>query len=123
MQPVNIQGIITRFKGDGRRLGYPTANLTVATDLADGIYFGFADLAAWKHQPAMIFVGTPTTMGEADRRVEAYLLDIPDQDYYGQTLALRIEHLHRPNQTFANIDELKKVMKDDELQARRWFTN
>jgi riboflavin kinase/FMN adenylyltransferase len=122
MQPVNLQGTITRFKGDGRRLGYPTANLTVGTDLADGIYFGFADLADWKHQPAMVFIGTPTTMGETGRRVEAYILDIPDQDYYDQKLSLQIEYHHRPSQTFANVDDLLQAMKADETAARRWLT-
>ena len=121
LQPVTINGIITRFKGDGRHLGYPTANLTTTTDLKDGVYFGFADLAKWTNQPAIIFIGTPTTMGETTRRVEAHLLDIPDQDYYDQKLQLDIRYFHRANQTFPNVDALLKVMRADEAAARRWF--
>jgi FAD synthase len=121
LQPVTLSGTVTRFKGDGRRLGYPTANLTTATNLQDGVYFGFADLLEWPRQPAIIFIGTPTTMGETARRVEAHLLDIPDQDYYDQNLRLDIRYFHRANQTFPNVDELLKVMRADETAARRWF--
>ena len=122
MQPVTISGQVTRFKGDGRKLGYPTANLTTQTGLQDGVYFGYADLADWQRQPAVIFIGTPTTMGETARRVEAHLLDIPDRDYYDLALGLSIEHFHRNNQKFASAGELIQVMKADEAAARQWFT-
>ncbi|MDP9131123.1 MAG: riboflavin kinase, partial [Candidatus Binatota bacterium] len=56
-RPVTLGGTVTRFKGNGRRLGYPTANLTIKTDLADGVYFGLADLADWSDNPAVIFIG------------------------------------------------------------------
>lgn len=121
MEPVTLKGTITRFKGNGRRLGYPTANLTTTTGLADGVYFGFADLKGWTGQPAMVFVGTPTTMGDTGRRVEAHLFDIPDEDYYGQPLNLDIRHHHRANQTFADMDGLLRAMKADEAAARQWF--
>ncbi|HEY5442611.1 MAG TPA: riboflavin kinase [Candidatus Saccharimonadales bacterium] len=123
MQPTILKGTTTRFKGDGRKLGYPTANLNVPTDLKDGVYFGFADLANWSKQPAIIFVGTPTTMGETGRRVEAHLLDIPDEDYYELPLTLDIRHHHRANQTFAGADELMRVMRADEATGREWFSN
>jgi riboflavin kinase/FMN adenylyltransferase len=121
LKPVNLSGTVTRFKGNGRRLGYPTANLTTATNLADGVYFGFANLADWSRHPALIFIGTPTTIGDTGRRVEAYLLDIPDKDYYDLPLTVSIEHFHRPNQKFANAGELIEAMQADEIVARHWF--
>ncbi|HEY5152461.1 MAG TPA: riboflavin kinase, partial [Candidatus Saccharimonadales bacterium] len=96
IKPVRLDGIVTRFKGNGRKLGYPTANLTTGTDLADGVYFGFADLDRWTNQPAIIFIGTPTTMGDKIRRVEVHLFDIPDVDYYGRRLSASLRHYHRP---------------------------
>lgn len=118
---VTLLGLVTKFKGDGRRLGYPTANLNIKTDLTDGVYFGYADLAEWQQQPALIFVGTPTTMGDNRRRVEAHILDIPDQDYYDQPLKLSIKYFHRANQTFDSMEELIQVMQQDEAAARVWF--
>lgn len=121
MQPVKLSGIVVRFKGNGRQFGYPTANIRVATDLADGVYFGYADLAGYAQHPAVIFIGTPTTVGDTERRLEAHLLDIPDQDYYDQNLRLQLQHYHRPNETFASVAELLEVMKADDQAARAWF--
>ncbi len=118
----SIIGKVERFAGNGRKLGYPTANLSVATKLDDGVYFGFANLAKYLNHPALIFVGTPTTMGDKVRRIEAYLLDIPDKDFYGENLELKVNHYHRANKTFNNIQELKVAMKTDEIVGREWFS-
>lgn len=120
-KPLIVDGVVTRFAGDGRKLGYPTANITTDTEARDGVYFGYADLAGFSHHPSLIFVGIPTTMGETTRRVEAHLLDIADEDQYGQTLRLQLIEYHRPNQTFAGVQELKAVMAEDEKAARSWF--
>ena len=121
MEAVELTGAVTRYKGNGRKLGYPTANIKTPTDLEDGVYFGFADLADFENHPAVIFIGVPTTMGDRDRRIEAYLLDVPDRDYYDQELRLVVQHYHRSNETFNNIDDLKEVMREDEATARLWF--
>ena len=123
MLPTDITGITTRYKGNGRKFGYPTANLNVETDLQDGVYFGHADLADHKNNPALIFIGVPTTVGDTGRRVEVHLLDIPDQDYYDLPLAARLEHFHRSNQKFSNVNELLQVMKDDEIKGRAWLSS
>ncbi len=119
--PISLTGITTRYAGNGRKLGYPTANISTRSNLADGIYFGYADLGEYKNHPAMIFLGTPTTVGDTDRRLEAHLLDIKDQDYYDHQLQVTLHHYHRPNQTFDSIEELEVVMKTDETAAREWF--
>jgi len=116
-----VQGLITKFSGNGRKLGYPTANLCTLLDLEDGVYFGFADLDRYVHHPALIFIGTPTTVGDTERRVEAHLLDIPDKDYYDKPITLQIHHFHRSNQTFDSVEKLLQVMKSDEKSARIWF--
>lgn len=120
--PVKIGGMTARFDGRGRSLGYPTANLKKAqTNLVDGIYFGYATLEQYKHRPALIFIGAPETFGSEERRVEVYLLDIPDKDYYEQKLMMSLEKFWRSNQKFASLNELKHAMRDDELSARKWF--
>lgn len=116
-----IKGLTVRFAGNGRKLGYPTANLKIDTTLADGVYFGTANLNTYIDQPALIFIGTPTTVGDTERRVEAHLLDITDEDYYGLELELDILYFHRPNQTFDSVDELTVAMNNDESTARKWF--
>ncbi len=121
MKKESLGGKTRHYKGNGRKFGYPTANIDITTSLDDGVYFGFANLSNYKHHPALIFIGTPTTVGDKERRIEAHLLDIVDQDYYDEELKLTIEYFHRPNQKFESIDKLLKVMKQDEQTGRAWF--
>ncbi len=121
MKDITLSGTATQFKGNGRQLGYPTANITAETDTKDGVYFGFADLGKFRHHPSLVFVGIPTTMGDTDRRVEIHLLGIPDEDYYGEAVQASLRYYHRANQTFANVDNLMAAMKADEAAARQWF--
>lgn len=118
--PRTLSGMAVKYKGNGRKLGYPTANIDSDTDLPDGVYFGYADLGMYTRRPALIFIGTPTTMGDTERRVEAHVLDIDDVDYYGQKLTLTLEIFHRSNQTFKTMEELMVAMKADETAGRSW---
>lgn len=119
--PISLRGVTAKYKGNGRKLGYPTANIGVHTDLPDGVYFGFASMGVYQHHPSIIFIGTPTTVGDTERRIETHLLDIADQDYYEMNIELRIDKYHRANQTFNSVAELETAMKDDEVAARQWF--
>ena len=121
MLPVTLFGTVTPFQGNGRLLGYPTANITTQTDLADGVYFGYATLGDYIDKPSLIFVGVPLTFGQKQRRIEAHILDIPDQDYYDKHLTAQILHFHRSNQKFSGVEELVKVIKGDDRVARDWF--
>jgi FAD synthase len=118
---VVLSGIVTPFQGNGRQFGYPTANITANTQLADGIYFGYASLAQYVQQPALVFVGVPVTVGDTQRRVEVHLLDIPDTDYYGLPLHITIEHFHRPNKKFTDVPTLLQAITDDDRAGRDWF--
>ena|ERR1039458_1312937 len=121
MKPTNLTGQVSQFQGNGRRLGYPTANIRTGTDLTEGVYFGFADLAEFSVRPSLIFIGVPTTMGDPERRLEVHVLDIPDIDYYDKKLTVQIVHFLRANKHFDNVEALKLAMRDDEMRARNWF--
>lgn len=116
-----LEGTVTKFKGNGRKLGYPTANINTPSDLDDGIYFGFADLMEYKNHSTLIFIGMPITIGDKTRRIEAHLLDIPDIDHYGQKITIRASHFWRANKKLDSIDELILTIKADESAAREWF--
>jgi riboflavin kinase/FMN adenylyltransferase len=122
-KPLSVSGKVKPFKGNGRKFGYPTANLVEEVALNDGVYFGYASLKDYKDHPAIIFIGVPTTVGDTERRVEAHLLDIADRDYYNENLDLTILWFHRGNRKFDSLDLLLEAMREDELTARTWFKN
>ncbi|HEX7260163.1 MAG TPA: riboflavin kinase, partial [Candidatus Saccharimonadia bacterium] len=98
------------------------ANFVTPTELADGVYFGFSDLSNYRHHPSIIFIGIPTTMGNTQRRIETYLLDIPDKDYYQLPVTIVLEYFHRTNQTFDSVNALMAAMKTDEATMRKWLS-
>jgi riboflavin kinase / FMN adenylyltransferase len=66
-RPYRLEGTVIHGDHRGRELGYPTANLDVAADLAipaDGVYAGWLDA-----MPAAISIGTNPTFGGTARRV------------------------------------------------------
>jgi len=72
MLPTAFSGTVTRFAGNGRKLGYPTANIASNSTLSDGIYFGLASLGVYQDHPALVFIGSPITLGSEDRRLEVH---------------------------------------------------
>ena len=115
-------------KGDqrGRELGYPTANVPTARDLAapaDGVYAGWLRRLdghrTAERCPAAISVGTnPTFDGERERRVEAYVLDRDDLELYGVRVEVSFVARIRGMVAFDGVDALVAAMADDVERAR-----
>src|SRR5262249_6923090 len=82
-------GVVCTGRRRGRRLGFPTANLTASGALPeDGVYAGRVGIDDEPAQrPAVVTVGTSPTFGDVDRRVEAHLLDFAG-DLYGRRLCI-----------------------------------
>lgn len=120
-----ITGIVRPHKGNGRKFGYPTANIPCDADLDEGVFVGYTSLSLGELQyvntPSIIFVGAPSTLHETNKRLETHLLDIPDTDLYGAMVVVHIAEKLRTNQTFESIEKLIEQMKQDEVDAREWF--
>jgi len=115
-RPHRLEGIVVHGDHRGRDLGYPTANLDLAPDLAipaDGVYAGRLD-----GMPAAVSVGTNPTFDGVGRRVEAYVVDQSGLDLYGRTMALDFVARLRPMVRFDGIDALVAQMATDVDQAR-----
>ena len=114
-----LSGVVVVGDQRGRELGFPTANLPVAADLAtpaDGVYAGWLrrlDQPSAIRMPAAISVGTNPTFDGVERRVESYVLDRTDLELYGINIAVEfVEHL-RGQVRFGSIDELIEQMNKD----------
>jgi riboflavin kinase/FMN adenylyltransferase len=110
----SIAGQVTTGAHRGRRLGFPTANLSVVAERvipADGIYAGFAWVSGRRY-PAAINIGVRPTFSETERAVEAYLLDF-NGDLYGLDLKLELVERLRPEKRFESLDALVAQMQAD----------
>jgi len=118
-EPYLWSGVVVRGDGRGRRLGYPTANLTPVEPLLtppEGVYACQAQLNAGIY-PAAVSVGAPPMFENARGRIEAYLIGLPDHNLYGHFLTLRFLKRLRPQRKFESVETLLNQMRFDIEQA------
>ena len=114
-RPPELEGTVVLGDQRGGTLGYPTANLSVPTDLlvpAYGIYAG----AALGHRAA-ISIGVNPHYGGDERRIEPHLLDF-DGDLYGRRLVVELWRRLREERAFSSEDELVAQITRDVEEAR-----
>jgi riboflavin kinase/FMN adenylyltransferase len=121
-RPYRLAGCVVPGRGEGHKIGTPTANLSLPPERlvpANGIYVCLAHTAHQGTHPAVINVGTRPTFDYNGQTVvvEAHLLDF-DADLYGQTLALDFVARLRDELAFPSVEALVAQIQDDIAQAR-----
>lgn len=118
--PYFLDGTVERGNAVGRRLGFPTANLSVAPGkcLPDlGIYTAWMRVrGAW--HPAAASLGYRPTFGGDRLTVEAYVLDF-DSDIYGERARLAFVHRLREERQYPDEASLIAQMREDVAETRR----
>jgi riboflavin kinase/FMN adenylyltransferase len=106
----------------GRLLGFPTANVPVASHTAvpaDAVYAGWYIRADGSRHMAAINLGRrPTFYEHAETSVlEAHLMDF-EGDLYGETARIEFVKLLRSEMRFDGIDAIKAQLVRDVETAR-----
>ena len=121
-RPYGIEGIVTRGRGVGRELLYPTANLEVQNRVlpTDGVYVTLTLIdGVWRR--SVTNVGKrPTFGGDPESKVETHIIDF-DGDLYDRTIRVRLLHRLRGERKFSSIDELRSQITLDRARAIRYF--
>ncbi len=104
----------------GRKLGYPTANLTLDPALllpADGIYLIHA---FWrqKQSAGLLYLGARPTLKSSATRCEVYLLSPPETELYGETMEVHLLQKLRDDKVFPSLEALRRQLDHDVAQAR-----
>ncbi len=123
-RPFALHGPVVRGAERGRTIGFPTANIAIAADLAlpsFGVYVTRARLGE-KSYPSVTNIGQRPTFGEVRPTIEVHLLDF-DGDIYERDLRIDLLHHLRPEQRFDGVDELVAQIQQDVAAARSYFEN
>lgn len=113
-RPLMLTGHIIHGHSRGKRLGFPTANLSLALDYcipADGVYAGIACLEGNNYICA-VNIGDNPTFGDGVKALEVYLLNFKGE-IYGETLEVQFHYRLRDETTFKNEEELVAQMQED----------
>jgi len=129
-RPPLLVGRVAHGDSLGRKLGYPTANLSIDEQILlprDGLYLA---RAFWKgnQSPGLLYVGTRPTVNGSDRRCEVHLFKEADrsgledsvmtENLYGKTLEVNILRRVRDDRSFPSLAELQRQMERDVESAR-----
>ena len=124
-RPHRVSGVVIRGDQRGRELGYPTANLDVDQTMAvpaDGVYAARIRVAGEPGQwrAAAVSIGTNPTFDGEERRVEAFVIDAPDDyDVYGQWADVDFVERIRGMVRFDSIEDLVTGMGVDVERSRQ----
>jgi riboflavin kinase/FMN adenylyltransferase len=119
-RPWEIRGPVVHGDKLGRVLGWPTANLWLGRHLepARGVYAVTVALPDGREAKGVANIGRrPTLGGDPQTRLEVFIFDF-DGDLYGKEIGVRLVHFLRPDAKFADLDELKAAIAEDERNAR-----
>ena len=104
----------------GKKLGYPTANLSAHSEQfpPNGVYLA----EAWIHgvlYHGVVNLGYRPTVssGKSERVLEIYLLDF-DRDIYGEDVEVRFTRYLRPERKFDSLEDLVRQIELDVRHAR-----
>ena len=115
-----ILGTVVRGDNLGKKIGFPTANLSAHSEQfpPNGVYFAEATLDGTLY-PGVVNLGYRPTVssGQSERVLEIHLLDF-DRDIYGKDLEVRFVRYLRPEKKFENVDALVRQIQLDVKQAR-----
>lgn len=112
----------TVVKGDqvGRKLGFPTANLSAHNEQypPNGVY-AIEARRGIRMLPGVANIGVRPTVKHAggERLLEVHLFDF-DEEIYGEDLEITFRKFLRPEQKFAGLEELRQQIASDAAQAR-----
>lgn len=121
--PFILSGKVTRGKGLGRQMNYPTANLEIVEKYklipAKGVYVVQSTIGNTLYY-GMMSIGTNPTVGGQDLSIETYFFNL-DQDLYDKQLEIQVLKRIRDEKNFSGIEELIKAMKADEQFSKSYI--
>jgi riboflavin kinase/FMN adenylyltransferase len=123
-RPYALAGTVARGDRMGKRLGWPTINLTPESELvpADGVYAGRVFIPAFPATFVCVTnIGTRPTVYENYRRVvESHILDFA-ADIYGERVEVSFHKRLREERIFPTVMDLSAQIGRDVEATREYF--
>lgn len=116
-----ILGTVTRGDSLGKKIGFPTANLSAHSEQfpPNGVYAAEARIDGELHRGVINLGIRPTVSGgKSERVLETHLFDF-NRDIYGQDVEVRFLKFLRSEKKFENLDALVQQIRQDVEQARQ----
>ena len=119
-RPYRLAGTVRPGRGEGRDMGFRTANLIVAPALqvlGEGVYAAWAEVDGARYKAAVSVGVSPMFADRTEAFCEVHLLDF-EGDLYGRQIAIDFEELLRPMMAFDSVEELIATVTADIERVR-----
>jgi riboflavin kinase / FMN adenylyltransferase len=119
-----ILGMVVRGDNLGKKIGFPTANLSAHSEQfpPNGVYAAEARIKGEVYHGVINLGVRPTvTSGKTERVLEIHLFDF-NRDIYGKDIEVRFVKYLRPEKKFDNVEALVRQIRRDVDQARELFS-
>jgi riboflavin kinase/FMN adenylyltransferase len=116
-----ILGTVTRGDNLGKKIGFPTANLSAHSEQfpPNGVYVAEARIDGELYRGVINLGIRPTvSSGKSERVLEIHLFDF-NRDIYGHEVEVRFLKFLRPEKKFANLEALVQQIRQDVERARQ----
>ena len=123
--PYSITGSVAHGFQEGRRIGFPTANIVPesAEKLVpgNGVYATRVSVEGGEWMPAMLNIGTNPTFQRQQTTIEAHIIGF-EGDIYGRKVRVEFGSKLRDEQRFESVEALQKQLEADkkEVEVVRW---
>lgn len=121
-RPFALRGPVVRGAERGRTIGFPTANIAVAPDLAlpkFGVYVTRAYVGESAYD-SVTNIGQRPTFDEQRPTIEVHVLDF-EGDLYEREMRIELLHRLRDERRFSGPDELVAQIQRDVAAAHKYF--
>jgi riboflavin kinase/FMN adenylyltransferase len=116
-----VSGPVVTGQGRGRKLGFPTANISSQTEVIplNGIYATLIEVRS-RRWLSVSSVGVNPTFGDGPRTVESFIFGL-ERDIYGESAKLSFVKRIRDEKKFATVEDLIGQMRGDVDRAKAIF--
>ena len=120
-RPLRLSGIVVSGFQNGRKMGFPTANLECPDEILlpqDGVYYGECIVDGERYS-AVVNVGKNPTFNAGSRTVESHIIGY-DDDLYGCRISVEFFEKIRGEMRFDSVSALKEqIARDKEYAIKR----
>ncbi|MBP7497851.1 MAG: bifunctional riboflavin kinase/FAD synthetase [Bacteroidales bacterium] len=113
----HLSGIVSQGSGIGKKLGYPTANISINDKNKllpePGIYAAIV-VYNYRHYKAMLYIGNKPTFDNYEQVIEVHIIDF-NQDIYNKYLLVKIVEFIRDDIKFSDTQQLIQQIDKDKI--------
>lgn len=120
--PYSITGSVAHGFQEGRRIGFPTANIVPesAEKLVpgNGVYATRVSVEGGEWMPAMLNIGTNPTFQRQQTTIEAHIIGF-EGDIYGRKVRVEFGRKLRDERRFESVEALQKQLEADKKEVEK----